>query len=224
MRERRPRVPVFPETHMFSLRKPTYQQLRDFLKSHRDVPFTYPEVEATRRDAADGEAPDGYSCGRQRVLLGHGREVFLQAKSNLREWKMFPAEFVELIWPAPIEVGRVVATLFQAPGFWTLNPCRIVYAIDDTEYGDANIERFGFAYGTVGSHLAAGEERFTVEHNHDDDSVWYEVYCFSKADHWLSNLAYPYLRLQQHRFRRLSARAMQREIGVSKERTQVAAA
>lgn len=212
---------MFTESVMFSLKKPSYEELRQFLRNHREAPFTYDEIEATR-----GDAPAGYSCGHQRVCLGHGREVFLQAKANLRDWKMFPAEFVDLIWPTPIEAGRVVATLFWAPGFWTLNPCRIVYTIDDTEYGEEHIERFGFAYGTVGSHLAAGEERFTVEHNHSDDSVWYEVHCFSKAEHWLSKLAYPYLRVQQHRFRRLSAAAMQRAIDVSQpqEQSQFAAA
>lgn len=211
---------MFTEIHMFSLRKPSYEELREFLKSHRDVPFTYDQVEATRGD----NVPDGFGCGHERVCLGHGREVFLQAKSNLRDWKMFPARFVDVIWPAPIEDGRVVATLFHAPGFWTLNPCRIVYTIDDTEYGDENIERFGFAYGTVGSHLAAGEERFTIEHNHSDDSVWYEVYCFSKADHWMSKMAYPYFRMQQRRFRRLSAQAMQNEITVDTKQSQFAAA
>lgn len=185
---------------MFSIQKPTYDELSQFLSNHREVPFTYDEVEGTRTGT-----PPGFTCGQQRVCLGSGREVFLQAKQNLRDWKMFPRDFVSVIWPCPIEAGRVVATLFQAPGFWTLNPCRIVYTFDETK---KNIERFGFAYGTVGSHLASGEERFTVEHNHNDDTVWYEVYCFSRADHWLAKVAYPYLRLQQHRFRKLSARAM----------------
>jgi len=197
---------------MISLNKPNYDQLKQFLLRHREVSFTYDEVEATR--GGPERIPNGYDCGQKRILLGHGREVFLQAKQNLRDWKMFPAEFVDLIWPAPIEVGRVVATLFRAPGFWTLNPCRIVYTLDDVK---DQIERFGFAYGTVGNHLAAGEELFTVEHNHEDDSVWYEVYCFSKADHWLSKLAYPYLRMQQIRFRRLSVQAMKRAIRVPKQ-------
>ena len=191
---------------MLSLKKPSYDELATFLRQHRDAPFTYDEVEATRLGT-----PDGYTCGQQRCRLGTGREVFLQAKQNLRDWKRFPAEFVDLIWPVPFETDRVVATLFRTPFFWTLNPCRIVYSIDETL---DDVERFGFAYGTVGKHLAAGEERFTVEHDQRDDSVWYEVYCFSKADHWLAKAFYPYLRIQQARFRRLSAIAMQREIKV----------
>ena len=187
--------------------------MKQFLWEQRDLPFTYVEVEDTR----EATAPAGYCIGHKRVRVGTGREDFLAAKAALRDWKMFPPTFVDLIWPAPIEVGRVVATLFRAPGFWTLNPCRIVYVIDDNEFGsDQVLERYGFGYGTVGSHLAAGEERFTVAYNHEDESVWYEVYCFSRAEHWLSKLAYPYLRIQQIRFRRLSSLAMQRAVAESK--------
>lgn len=203
---------------MFTLRKPSYEELRDFLKEHRNVPFTYDDVEATR-----GDVPDGFNGDQNRVCLGHGREVYLRAKAGLREWKMFPSQFVDLIWPVPIETGRVVATLFRAPGFWTVNPCRIVYTIDETEYVGECVERFGFAYGTVGSHLAAGEERFLVEHHHDDDSVWYEVRAYSRANHWLSKLTYPYFRVQQHRFRYLSGLAMQDVARVSNRPQQVAA-
>ena len=195
---------------MFLLTKPSHDLLSQFLRQHQDVPYTYAEVGATRTGT-----PTGYSCDRRRVCLGRGREVFLRAKRNLSDWRMFPAKFAEVIWPGPIESGRVVATLFQAPGFWTVNPCRIVYAIDETRN---LVEQFGFAYGTVGSHLAAGEERFLVEHDHSDDSVWYEVYCFSRAAHWLSKLAYPYFRIQQYRFRRLSALAMLNATRSSNER------
>lgn len=193
---------------MISIRKPSHNELKEFIWEHHDEPFTYAEVAGTRSDTIDG-----YTCARQRIELGNGRNVFLRARQCLLEWKMFPPEFVDLIWPIPIEQGRVVTTLFHAPCFWTLNPCRIVYTIDDVmEQDGESLERFGFAYGTVGDHLACGEERFTVEFDHDDGSVWYEVYCFSRAAHWLAKLAYPYLRIQQYRFRRLSARAMQRAV------------
>ena len=190
---------------MISIRKPTHHELQEFIWQHQDAPFTYSEIGGTSRDSISG-----YTCARQRVLLGKGRATFLRAKASLQAWEMFPSEFVDLIWPVPLETGRVVATLFHGPGFWTLNPCRIVYTIDDVKEGQGvSVARYGFAYGTVGNHLASGEERFIVEFNHRDESVWYEVYCFSKACHWLAKAAYPYLRLQQHRFRRLSAKAMQ---------------
>ena len=195
---------------MLSITKPSHSELRDFLWQHQEKPFTYSEVGATR--SGPDSIPEGYSCGRQRIRLGTGRECYLKAKACLEQWKMFPPEFVDLIWPCPIEEGRVVATLFRAPGLWTVNPCRIVYTIDSVD--EDNLEKFGFAYGTVGRHLASGEERFLVEYDHKNETTWYEVYCFSKVHHWLATLAYPYLRLQQHRFRVLSTQAMKRHAQV----------
>lgn len=192
---------------MLSFAKPTYSELRDYLWSLRKQPFTYEHVGRTRHGA--DHTPGGFSCGHQRALLGHGQACYQRAKRALEQWRMFPPEFVDLVWPCPLEADRIVATLFRAPGFWTVNPCRIVYTLDET---NTDKSRFGFAYGTIGKHLASGEERFLVEHNEDDDSVWYEVYCFSKVNHWLSTLAYPYLRAQQHRFRAFSAEAMQRAV------------
>ena len=195
---------------MLCLTKPSYSRLRDYLWTQRDEPFTYDEVGATK----SSQLPMGYTIGQRRVLLGTGTGCFRNAKDALRQWKMFPPEFVDLVWPGAIEKNRVVATLFRAPGFWVINPCRIVYTVDEVQphpSGD-EIERFGFAYGTVGQHLASGEERFFVEYNHRDESVWYEVICFSKVNHWLSLLAYPYLRIQQYRFRLLSAKAMKQAV------------
>lgn len=194
---------------MLSLAKPTHAQLRDYLWRQQEEPFTYREVGATKTTS-----PTGYTCGRIRIQLGWGRNCYLDARNALRQWKMFPAEFVDLIWPVPIEEGRVVATLFRAPGLWSVNPCRIVYVLDEVSPNQAgeDIERFGFAYGTVGRHLASGEERFLVEYNHTDEGVWFDIYCFSKVNHWLAVLAYPYVRIQQHRFRCFSARAMKEAV------------
>jgi len=191
---------------MFSLRKPSYSEIRDYLGRHQHVPFTYEPVECTRLSVP----PRGFTRGENRVKLGTGRRVYLDAKKSLAAWDMFPREFVDLVWPTPIQTGRVVATLFQAPGFWALSPCRIVYTFEEiVETVDGSVERFGFAYGTVGDHLASGEERFTVEYNHSDESTNYEVLAYSKPHHWLSKAAYPYLRIQQARFRQLSGRSMQ---------------
>lgn len=192
---------------MFFFRKPTFDELKNCLWQYEDTPFTYPEVGATRTDA-----PTGYTLGRRRIQLGQGRPTFEAAKELLADWKMFPPGFVDLIWPCVPRTGRIVATLFRAPGFWTLNPCQIVYTVDEST---SEGERFGFAYGTVGDHLASGEELFLVEFDHRDESVWYEVYCFSKARHWLAKLAYPYLRFQQIRFRRLSSLAMRDAIAAT---------
>lgn len=70
--------------------------------------------------------------------------------------------------------------------------------------------RFSYAAGCLGSHYLAGEERFSVEHDAADDSVWYEVYTFSRPAHPLAALGYPVVRALQAAFRRESARAVAR--------------
>ncbi|HVS00766.1 MAG TPA: DUF1990 domain-containing protein [Thermoanaerobaculia bacterium] len=70
------------------------------------------------------------------------------------------------------------------------------------------MRRYGFAYGTLTGHGERGEERFTVEWNREDDSVWYELYAFSRPAHWLVKLGYPVTRWYQKRFARHSKRVM----------------
>ena len=105
---------------------------------------------------------------------------------------------------APIAVGTTVAVLAHVWGLWIVNACRIVYVINDS----GPIETFGFAYGTLPGHVERGEERFTVRWDHADDSVWYEILAFSRPNHWLTRLGYPYVRRLQKRFARDSQLAM----------------
>ena len=59
-----------------------------------------------------------------------------------------------------------------------MNACRIVYVIDE----QGSSERYGFAYGTLPDHMERGEERFTVEFDTDDQTVWYDLYAFCTSD------------------------------------------
>ena len=112
--------------------------------------------------------PDGYACDHNRVKLGEGHGTFARAVDAVRRWEMFNVGWVTLCWPTtPIEPGRIVAILVPLAGLWSLSACRIVYTIDDR--GEVN--RFGFAYGTLDDHMETGEERFSVEFRREDDSV-----------------------------------------------------
>ena len=122
---------------------------------------------------------------------------------------MFDFPWVELCWPdTPIEVGNVVAILVKHFGFYSLNAARIVYVIDET--GPAM--KFGFAYGTLPDHAGSGEERFLIEWDQTDDSVWYDILAFSRPQHFLVRLGYPMLRRMQKRFGRESAAVMLRAV------------
>ena len=89
-----------------------------------------------------------------------------------------------------------------------MNACRIVSVIEER----GTLERYGFAYGTLPQHGEFGEERFTVEYNHDDKSVWYDLYAISRPG-LVARLAYPYARALQKRFARDSKAAMFRSVG-----------
>lgn len=186
---------------MFSLRRPTEAVIRRRLAAQESLPFTYPEVGATRRGA-----PGGYPLNHHRARLGSGALTYGRAVEAVRRWAMYELSWTTLCWPdAPIRPGVAVGVLVRHLGFWSLNPCRIVYVLEE----NGAVERYGFAFGTLPGHAERGEERFTVEWHRGDDSVWYEIFTFAAAHHWLVRLAPPFLRAVQTRFGRESLRAMQ---------------
>lgn len=116
--------------------------------------------------------------------------------------------WIDLCWPdTPIEEGATVAVLASHYGFWSLNACRIVYVLE--EHGA--VEKYGFAYGTLPDHAAYGEERFTVEYDTQDGTVWYDLFAFSRP-HPLARFGYPFTRALQRRFARDSKVAMRKAI------------
>ena len=145
------------------------------------------------------------------MCLGYGRKTYQRARAALQQWKMFPLEMVEFYWSdIPIAIDSTVATAFRVGFLWSLNPCRIVYTIDEQDDAESDCRaRFGFAYATLPTHALKGEERFTVEWTRGDDSVSYCQNAFSRPAHWWGYLGYPWLRRKQKLFRRLSAQAMQ---------------
>ena len=131
--------------------------------------------------------------------------AFDRAVGALRAWKMFDVGWVGIRPPgAPVEVGTAVAVLARHYGFWSLNACRVVYTIGDV---GGDLERRGFAYGTLPGHGERGEERFTVELRRDG-SVYYDLYAFSRPNHALARIGRPFARGLQRRFARDSLRAM----------------
>ena len=89
-------------------------------------------------------------------------------------------------------------------GVWSLNACRIAYVIEEV----SSLRRYGFAFGTLPGHVERGEERFTVEWDHADDSVSYEVFAFARPVHPLARAGQPFVRLVQRQFAADSLRSM----------------
>jgi uncharacterized protein (UPF0548 family) len=191
---------------MFMLRKPAAKWIDGCLRLQRRLPFSYRDVGATR----DGATPAGYRSAVHRVCLGEGAATFARAKEAIRGWKMFPQEFLHVCWPqSPIEPGSTVGILCRSYGLWSLLCCRIVYVVDEPE---RDVERFGFAYGTLPKHMESGEERFVVEWDHRDDRVWYEVRMFCRPPNWLARLVDPIVRRLQRKFGALTKEAMLRAV------------
>jgi uncharacterized protein (UPF0548 family) len=139
------------------------------------------------------------------VQLGSGEASWLRATKAIRGWRMFSMPWVSLYWPSsPIQIGTVVAVSVRHIGFYSLNACRIVYTVEE----ESPIKRFGFAYGTLSQHAERGEERFTVEWNREDDTVWYDILAFSRPSQMLARLGYPLPRLLQKKFAEGSKAAM----------------
>lgn len=186
---------------MFFLKGPSRDGIRHSIDSQKSLPFSYTEVGASR----EGEAPPGYVVDRYRVRLGEGPEAYARAVEALRGWRQFDLGWIRLLPPdAPLEAGVTVGVLAWHYGFWSLNPARIVYLVEET----GNVERFGFGYGTLPGHAERGEERFGVEWNREDGSVYYDVFAFSRPKHPLVWLGFPFARVLQRRFARDSKRAM----------------
>jgi uncharacterized protein (UPF0548 family) len=179
---------------MFLFSEPSKNTVADFISTQRDQPFTYSAVGAT-----NGTPPAGFKVDHNRSQLGSGHETYKKAIEALKKWRQFDLGWVSIVPEGvPIEVGSTVAVKARAFGSWSLSATRVVYLIHD----DGPIKRFGFAYGTLPDHVECGEERFTVEWNEADDSVWFDILAFSKPRHPLVRLSFPLARQLQKKFAR----------------------
>ncbi|HEV2745083.1 MAG TPA: DUF1990 domain-containing protein [Rubrobacter sp.] len=193
---------------MFLIGEPSAARVSLLIDEQRGAPLSYAEVGASRD--APGKVP-GYAVDHNRVRLGDGEEVFVRAAEALYAWKMFDLGWVRLLpRGTPADVGTTVAVLARHIGFRSLNFSRVVYEVSGEEGG---VRKLGFAYGTLPEHAERGEERFVVE-LHPDGPVFYDLYAFSRPNHPLSRLGYPFARGLQRRFARGSLAAMARAVEV----------
>ena len=177
---------------MFLICRPSDTRIKRFLALQQTLPFSYPEVGASRTGT-----PPEYPINHYRGPLGAGSQTFARAGDALRHWRMYDLPWTHLCWPdTPVVEGSVVAVLAHTFGLWSLNASRIIYVIEEV----GTIHRFGFAFGTLPGHMEQGEERFTVEWDRRDDSVWYELFAFARPKHPLARLGYPFTRWIQKRF------------------------
>ena len=190
---------------MFSFRKPSPETMQRFLAEQRKCEFTYSAIGGIERTP-----PAGFVIDHTRVRLGDGEKVFNEARATLTRWGHFQLGWVESSsCDIPLEQGQVVGVLAKVFGVWCLNACRIVSVINSA---GTDLQRFGFVYGTLPGHVECGEERFLIEWDQSDDSVWYDILAFSRPQHVLARIGYPVVRRLQKKFARDSAAVMQQDV------------
>lgn len=182
------------------------------------APLSYSHPGST--NASQGQ---GYTVDHNRIFLGRGKRCFEVACEAVRRWTMFDLGWVQQernLAQVPIEVGRIAVVRSHTLGIWTYNFSRIVYTVDEPPSGQTAVARYGFAYGTLPIHVAAGEERFLVEwHRQEADDqagdVFYDVLAHSRPSHWLARIGYPVTRFCQRRFGRHTLKRMKAEVAAS---------
>ena len=148
-----------------------------------DAPFSYGPVGATAGDLPVDHDHDVYSG-----IVGTD---WHQARRALAAWRHFDIPWVRLLHPVPLVPGQGVAFAARALGLWTVNTCRIVYAVDEAD-------RYGYAYGTLAGHSVAGEELFVL--HREGESVRFELRKFSRLVDPRVRLVAPLARAVQRRF------------------------
>jgi uncharacterized protein (UPF0548 family) len=185
---------------VFSLRRPSNATIDRLLAEQARLPLSYDEVGSTR-----GDAPPRLPKNHHRVKLGSGAATFAAAKAALATWAMYDLPWTE-VYPhsTPVRTGTVLATVIRHIGFWSVNPCRIVYLQETT----GEVDSWSFALGTLPDHAERGEERFRVEWHRGDDAVWFEILAFAGPRHWMARLGAPFVYRLQKRFGREALRAV----------------
>ena len=190
-----------------SFKKPSDLQIRSYVDSLRATQFTYEEQQATQSK----QFPPGYFHDFNQIELGKGEKIFLSAKSALEQLLHFPESWTQpFSWHKivnQLNVGDIICLRIRQLKCWFLTPCRILYLIDKT---DQNVSQFGFAYGTLKGHPESGEECFKISWDQTSDRVHYQIYAFSRPNHFLTWLGFPIVRRLQKKFVQDSFKKMQK--------------
>ncbi|GKV44158.1 hypothetical protein SLEP1_g51370 [Rubroshorea leprosula] len=148
----------------------------------------------------------GYHLNHARVLVGSGVETYEKGKAALENWRHFGLNWAFVDPKTPIRSGVKFCVCLKEFLPWVMMPLQVVYVKENRNAKKA-VASFGFGSGTLQGHLLAGEERFSIELD-ENNQVWYEILSFSKPAHFLSFIGYPYVQFRQKYFAQHSANAV----------------
>ena len=105
---------------LFTLTRPTDDEIRALVAAQRGLRHTYDDVGATR-----AAPPKSFDADHNRTLLGKGDAVFEAAKEAVRRWKMFDLGWLDLVPPDAIRPGECAVMVTRTYGLWSANVARI---------------------------------------------------------------------------------------------------
>lgn len=160
-----------------------------------------------------GLSKDGFLLNHARVLVGSGLETYEKGKTALKTWRHFGLNWAFVDPKTPIQNGVKFCVCVKEFLPWVTLPLQIVY-VNESIRKKKTAASFGFGSGTLQGHLLAGEERFSLELD-ENNQVWYEVVSFSKPADFLSFIGYPYVQLRQKYFAHQSVNAVKKHLTAS---------
>jgi uncharacterized protein (UPF0548 family) len=133
----------------------------------RTAPLTYGAVGATA-----ATPPDGYRLVHTSRTLE--RRDFSGAVDDLLSWRVHERAGLQVFASGPKAEADAVVMMRLGIGPLSLRvPCRVIYVVSE-------LDRQGFAYGTLPGHPESGEERFLLERQ-DDGAISFTISAFSNA-------------------------------------------
>lgn len=160
-----------------------------------------------------GLSKDGFLLNHARVLVGSGLETYEKGKTALKTWRHFGLNWAFVDPKTPIQNGVKFCVCVKEFLPWVTLPLQIVY-VNESIRKKKTAASFGFGSGTLQGHLLAGEERFSLELD-ENNQVWYEIVSFSKPADFLSFIGYPYVQLRQKYFAHQSVNAVKKHLTAS---------
>ncbi|KAL9461836.1 hypothetical protein AB3S75_004768 [Citrus x aurantiifolia] len=160
-----------------------------------------------------GLSKDGFLLNHARVLVGSGLETYEKGKTALKTWRHFGLNWAFVDPKTPIQNGVKFCVCVKEFLPWVTLPLQIVY-VNESIRKKKTAASFGFGSGTLQGHLLAGEERFSIELD-ENNQVWYEIVSFSKPADFLSFIGYPYVQLRQKYFAHHSVNAVKKHLTAS---------
>ncbi len=148
---------------------------------------TYSEVGATA-----GELPPGYHHVQAERVIGHGRDEFERAASQLLAGVVQRrAGATVQLSEVPLREGTHVQMQLRLGPLKYRIPCVVVWA-------ERTTDSCGFAYGTLPGHPERGEERFEICLTPSGEVI-FRIVAFSAPARWFTRLGGPIARLVQSR-------------------------